>query len=65
MLGALGYFDLMEAYASRKLMERMEEIMPMVRAGQINTLLIGEYKKVLTGERLESAYAYTSVFVER
>jgi thiol-disulfide isomerase/thioredoxin len=58
MLGALGYFDLMEAYASRKLMERREEIMPLVRAGQINTLLIGEYKKVLTGERLESAYAY-------
>ncbi len=58
MLGALGYFDLMEAYASRKLMERRAEIMPLVRAGQINTLLIGEYKKVLTGERLESAYAY-------
>lgn len=58
MLGALGYFDLMEAYASRKLMERREEIMPLVRAGKINTLLIGEYKKVLTGERLESAYAY-------
>ncbi len=58
MFGALGYFDLMEAYASRKLMERRAEIMPLVRAGQINTLLIGEYKKVLTGERLESAYAY-------
>ncbi|MCR4569444.1 MAG: TlpA family protein disulfide reductase [Bacteroidales bacterium] len=58
MLGALGYFDLMEAYASRKLMERRAEIMPLVRAGQINTLLIGEYKKVLTGERLENAYAY-------
>lgn len=62
MLGALGYFDLMEAYASRKLMERREEIMPMVRAGQINTLLIGEDKKVLTGERLESAYAYQWCF---
>lgn len=62
MLGALGYFDLMEAYASRKLMERREEIMPLVRAGQINTLLIGEYKKVLTGERLESAYAYQWCF---
>lgn len=58
MLGALGYFDLMEAYASNKLMERREEIMPLVRAGQTNTLLIDEYKKVLTGERLESAFAY-------
>ena len=58
MLGTLGYFDLIEAYASRKLMERREEIMPLVRAGQINTLLIGEYKKALTGERLESTYAY-------
>ena len=36
--------------------------MPMVRAGQINTLLIGEYKKILTGERLESAYAYQWCF---
>ena len=58
MLGALGYFDLMETYASHKLMERREEIMPLVRAGQINTLLIDEYKKALTGERLESAFAY-------
>ena len=58
MLSALGYFDLMEAFASLKLMERREEIMPMVQAGQINTLLIDEYKKALTGERLESAFAY-------
>lgn len=58
MLSALGYFDLMEAFASLKLMERREEIMPLVRAGQTNTLLIDEYKKVLTGERLESAFAY-------
>lgn len=58
MLSALGYFDFMEAYASNKLMERREEIMPLVRAGQTNTLLIDEYKKVLTGERLESAFAY-------
>lgn len=58
MLSALGYFDLMEAFASLKLMERREEIMPMVQAGQINTLLIDEYKKALTGERLESTFAY-------
>ena len=58
MLSSLGYFDLMEAYASRKLMERREEIIPLLRAGQTNTLLINEYKKVLTGERLESAFAY-------
>lgn len=58
MLSALGYFDLIEAYASHKLMERREEIMPLVRAGKTNTLLINEYKKVLTGERLESAFAY-------
>ena len=58
MLSALGYFDLMEAFASHKLMERQDEIMPMIQAGQINTLFIDEYKKALTGERLESAFAY-------
>lgn len=58
MLSALGYFDLMEAFASLKLMERREEIMPLVQSGQINTLLIDEYKKALTGERLESTFAY-------
>ena len=62
MLSALGYFDLMEAFASLKLMERREEIMPMVQAGQINTLFIDEYKKVLTGERLENAYAYQWIY---
>ncbi len=58
MLSSLGYFDLMEAFASHKLMERQDEIMPMIQAGQINTLFIDEYKKALTGERLESAFAY-------
>ena len=62
MLSALGYFDLMEAFASLKLMERREEIMPLVQSGQINTLLIDEYKKALTGERLESAFAYQWCF---
>lgn len=57
LLSAFSYFDMMGEYAVGKLMEREEEIMPQAEAGQVNTLMVNECKKVLTGKRLESIYA--------
>ena len=52
------FYYLMEAYSNRQLTKRIEEVRPLVKAGQLNTLLLDECKKVLTGNRLESEYAF-------
>lgn len=61
MLGALDYFDLMCAYAELSLMDREEEIMPLIEAGENGKILLfyfDVYKNTLSGERVESTFAW-------
>ena len=52
------FYDLIEMYSNRQLGKRIDEVMPLIMAGQLNTLRLDEYKKVLTGDRFESEYAF-------
>ena len=52
------FYDLIETYSNRQLEKRIDEVLPLIMAGQLNTLRLEEYKKVLTGDRFESEYAF-------
>ena len=52
------FYDLVNTYATCRIDKRMDEVRPLVEEGLINTLFIDDYKKFLTGRRLEAATAY-------
>ena len=52
------FYDLVNTYASSSLEKRTDEVRPLLEEGLLNTLFIDEYKKMLTGKRLEAATAY-------
>lgn len=52
------FYELINTYASSSLEKRTDEVMPLLEDGLLNTLFIDEYKKILTGKRLEAATAY-------
>ena len=58
IMATSAFYDLVNTYASDRLEKRKDELMPKLEEGQINTLFIEEYKKMLTGKRLEAATAY-------
>lgn len=57
-MGTSAFYDLINTYASSSLEKRTDEVMPLLEEGLLNTLFIDEYKKILTGKRLEAATAY-------
>lgn len=58
ILATSAFYYLIERDADIQLMKRRDEAMQFVEAGQINTMYIDEYKKMLTGKRLEAAIGY-------
>lgn len=57
--GSPMFYYLMEAYSNRQLEKRIDEVLPLIIAGELNTLRLNEYEKVLNGNRLESVFAFT------
>ena len=58
VMATSAFYYLIERYADVQLMKRKDELMPLAEAGLVNTMYVDEYKKVLTGRRLEAATAY-------